>query len=58
MLAELLDTALTKDIRYKRGLVYGIDVYPAQYSDVGQFVVYTTADSDKFPEIMAEVEAA
>ncbi len=56
VLAEMLDTALTKDIRYQRGLVYGIDVYPALYTDVGYFVVYTTADSDKFTEIMAEVE--
>jgi predicted Zn-dependent peptidase len=56
VLAEILDTSLTQDIRFKRGLVYGIDVYPAQYSDVGQFVVYTTADTAKFDEIIAEVE--
>jgi LPXTG-motif cell wall-anchored protein len=36
--------------------VYGIDVYPAQFSDVGQFVVYTTADTSKFDEIITEVE--
>jgi len=56
VLAEILDTSLTQDIRFKRGLVYGIDVYPAQFSDVGQFVVYTTADTGKFDEIIAEVE--
>jgi len=56
VLAELLDTRLTQDIRFKRGLVYGIDVYPALYTDVGQFVVYTTADSQKFGEILTEVE--
>jgi len=56
VLAEILDTILTQDIRYKRGLVYGIDVYPSLYSDVGYFVVYTTADSSKFPEIVTEVE--
>lgn len=56
VLAEMLDTALTKDIRYQRGLVYGIDVYPALYTDIGYFVVYTTADSDKFADILAEVE--
>jgi predicted Zn-dependent peptidase len=56
VLAEILDTSLTQDIRFKRGLVYGIDVYPAQYTDVGQFVVYTTADTAKFDEIIAEVE--
>ncbi len=56
VLAEILDTSLTQDIRFKRGLVYGIEVYPAQYSDVGHFVVYTTADSARFDEIIAEVE--
>jgi predicted Zn-dependent peptidase len=57
VLAELLDTVLTHDIRYQRGLVYGIDVYPSLYTDCGYFVVYTTADTAKFPEILAEVEA-
>jgi predicted Zn-dependent peptidase len=56
VLAEILDTRLTQDIRFKRGLVYSIEVYPAQHTDVGQFVVYTTADSVKFDEIIAEVE--
>jgi zinc protease len=56
VLAEILDTILTQDIRYKRGLVYGIDVYPSLYTDVGHFVVYTVADSARFPEILAEVE--
>ncbi len=57
VLAEILDNVLTQDIRYKRGLVYGIDVYQALYTDVGYFVVYTVADSARFPEILAEVEA-
>jgi predicted Zn-dependent peptidase len=57
VLAEILDTSLTQDIRYKRGLVYGIDVYPSQYTDTGQFIVYTTADTSKFDEILAEIEA-
>ena len=57
VLAEILDTRLTQDIRFKRGLVYGIDVYPALNTDVGDFVVYTTADSGKFGEIIAAVEA-
>jgi predicted Zn-dependent peptidase len=56
VLAEILDTRLTRDIRYRRGLVYGIDVYPALYTDCGYFVVYTTADSEKFDEILEEVE--
>jgi predicted Zn-dependent peptidase len=56
VLAEILDTILTQDIRYKRGLVYGIDVYPSLHTDVGHFVVYTVADSARFPEILSEVE--
>ena len=56
VLSEILHTRLTNDIRFKRGLVYGIDVYPAMYTDVGYFVVYTTADSNKFDEILGEVE--
>src|SRR6185436_15833685 len=56
VLSEILDTVLTQDIRFKRGLVYGIDVYPSLYTDCGYFVVYTTSDSAKFPEILAEVE--
>ena len=57
VLAEILDTVLTQDIRFKRGLAYGIDVYAAMHTDVGHFVVYTTSDSAKFGEILAEVEA-
>lgn len=56
VLAEILHTRLTQDIRFKRGLVYGVDVYPAMYTDVGHFVVYTTADTHKFGEILDEVE--
>jgi predicted Zn-dependent peptidase len=56
VLAELLHTRLTREVRFQRGLVYGIDVYPAMYTDVGYFVVYTTADSGKFDEILREVE--
>jgi predicted Zn-dependent peptidase len=56
VLSEILDMRLTRDIRFQRGLVYGIDVYPALYTDAGHFVVYTTADSGKFDEILREVE--
>jgi predicted Zn-dependent peptidase len=56
VLSEILNTRLTQDIRFNRGLVYDIDVYPALYTDVGYFVVYTTADSQKFDEILTEVD--
>lgn len=57
VLAEIMEAALTREIRFDRGLVYGIDVYPAMYSDVGYFVVYTTAESNRFPEIQAAIDA-
>lgn len=57
VLAELLDTVLTQSLRYERGLVYGIDVYPSLYTDAGYFAIYTTADTAKFPDILADVEA-
>lgn len=56
VLAEILDTTLTHTIRYKRGLVYAIDIYPALYTDVGYFVMYTTAESEHFSEILREVD--
>jgi predicted Zn-dependent peptidase len=56
VLSEILHTRLTQDIRFRRGLVYGIDVYPAMYTDIGYFVVYTTSDISKFDEILKEVE--
>lgn len=56
VLSEVLGTALTRDIRYKKGLVYGIDIYPTLYTDVGFFVMYTTAESEHFSEILREAD--
>ncbi|MBI4769888.1 MAG: insulinase family protein [Chloroflexi bacterium] len=56
LLAEMLETRLTRDIRYQRGLVYGVNANPSMYTDVGYFEIYTTAESVHFPEILAEVE--
>lgn len=55
VLSEMLDDALQRRLRYERGLVYGVEVYPAMYRDVGYFVVYTTAESGRFDDIMGIV---
>ena len=56
VLAEIMESALTREIRFERGLVYSIDVYPAMYTDVGYFVVYTTAESNRFAEIQQAID--
>ena len=44
VLAELLDKELSEEIRYRRGLVYGLWAYNAQFDDSGYFTISTTAD--------------
>jgi zinc protease len=56
VLSELLSRQLTEEIRYRRGLVYGLSVYNSTFSDTGYFVVSTTAASDKEAEIRSVVE--
>ena len=56
VLAELLSQDLTKEIRYRQGLVYGLDVYNDQYADAGYFVIGTTSASNKRAAILAEIE--
>ncbi len=56
VLSEVIEHLLIRDIRHQRGLTYDISAYPAMYSDVGYFVIYTTVDSSKFEEVLAEVE--
>ncbi len=45
VLSEMLDNSLTEEIRYKRGLVYGLNVYNYCYSDTGYFEIYTRSES-------------
>jgi len=47
VLSEMLRTSLYKEIRHKRGLVYGIWAYNATYSDVGRFEIGTRSEGDK-----------
>lgn len=55
-IAEILENAYLQDIRYQSGLSYDVQVYPVLYSDVGYFVVYTTAKSQDFATIRKALE--
>lgn len=57
VLAEMLSTSLFKDIRNKRGLVYGVRAHNVIYSDVGRFEISTRSEGDKrdvIQQIIAE----
>ncbi len=56
MLAEVLENVLTKEIRYRRGLVYGLGVYNDLFDDTGYFVIYTMSESRNRETILAEIE--
>jgi predicted Zn-dependent peptidase len=55
VLGELLSRELTEEIRYRRGLVYGLSAYNSSFDDTGYFVIYTTSAADKRAEIEAAV---
>ncbi len=57
VLGDMLNTSLYKEIRYKRGLVYGVWAYNATYSDVGRFEIGTRSEGDQrelIQQIIAE----
>lgn len=56
VLAELLDKELTEEIRYHRGLVYGLSAYNQIYDDVGLFAVSTQSKRGNVETIRREVE--
>jgi predicted Zn-dependent peptidase len=56
VLAELLDEDLMEEIRYQRGLVYGLSAYNVWFDDAGYFVVSTTSDGDRIESIQETVE--
>ncbi len=56
VLSELLARELTEEIRYKRGLVYGLWAYNMAFDDTGYFVISTTAAGDREGEIRTVVE--
>lgn len=57
VLGEMLSTSLFKEIRNKRGLVYGVSADNHTYSDVGRFEIETRSESSKrgiIQQIIAE----
>lgn len=56
VLSEILDNALTEEIRHQRGLVYGINAGVRLYREAGFMAIYTAADSDRFGEIQQVIE--
>ena len=56
VLAEVMEEALLKDIRYRRGLVYGLSAFNNQFADVGYFGIFTQAESQKRAEVQHTIE--
>ena len=56
VLAEVLEDELLKDIRYRRGLVYGLDAFNDHFTDVGYFGILTQAESRKRHEVQQTIE--
>jgi len=56
VLGDMLTTSLYKEIRHKRGLVYGVWAYNATYSDVGHFEIGTRSEGDKKELIQQIIE--
>lgn len=56
VLSEMLRTSLYQEIRYKRGLVYGIWTHNFMYSDVGRFEIGTRSENDKRDIIQQIIE--
>lgn len=56
VLAEILGEDLVKEIRYRRGLVYGLSAYNVFFDDAGYFAVSTTSERGNREAIVAAVE--
>jgi predicted Zn-dependent peptidase len=57
VLAEILDHDLVQEIRYQRGLVYGLSASNAFFDDSGYFVIYTMLERDRRSAVLSTVEA-
>ena len=57
VLAELLEQSLTEEIRYRRGLVYGLSACNTLFDDVGYFVIGADSERNRQSEILETVEA-
>jgi predicted Zn-dependent peptidase len=56
VLAEILGEDLMEEIRYRRGLVYGLWTYNVSFDDTGYFVIYTTSERGNREAILSTVE--
>jgi predicted Zn-dependent peptidase len=57
VLATLVEGALTREIRYRRGLVYGLSASNVLFDDTGYFAITTTSKSGNEDIIRQEAEA-
>lgn len=56
VLGEMLSTSLYQEIRYKRGLVYGVWAHNATHSDVGRFEIGTRSEAENRELIQQIIE--
>jgi predicted Zn-dependent peptidase len=56
VLAEVMEEDLMKEIRYRRGLAYGLDAFNQQFDDVGYFGIVTQVESSKRAEVQRTIE--
>ncbi len=56
VIEEILDNAFMRDIRYKLGLTYSINVFSSLYSDTGYGGVYARAKIQDLPVIKRTIE--
>lgn len=56
VLAEVLTKDLTEELRYQRGLVYGLGVHNVYFDDAGYFVIGTTSGRADKDEISRAIE--
>ena len=56
VLAEVMEEDLMKEIRYRRGLTYGLSAFSQQFDDVGYFGIVTQVESSKRAEVQRAIE--
>ncbi|MEJ2210368.1 MAG: pitrilysin family protein, partial [Anaerolineae bacterium] len=56
VLAEVLDTDLMEEIRYRQGLVYGLWAYNVWLDDTGYLAIETSSGRDSYPAIQRAAE--
>jgi predicted Zn-dependent peptidase len=56
VLADILEEDLTKEIRYRQGLVYALSAFNYWFDDAGYFGVETSAHAGNTEKILAAVE--